>query len=103
MMPPNVTILSEVAAAHGVTLAKLRSREGKNLLYPARVEAAKRLRDERGLSQQQIGKMLGGRCQQTILRMVNDVYRAKHKAFHKARKAAIREARREKGTRCISL
>jgi chromosomal replication initiation ATPase DnaA len=96
MMPPAIQVLADVAAAHGLTLQELRApgRKGGTPLFLARRDAARRLRDERGLSAAQIGRFLGGRDHSTIYRMLDDDYRQRHMTRIAARQRAMREAQR---------
>lgn len=88
---PSLQVLAEVAAAHGFAVTVLRSNwRGPAKLFAARRDAAKRLRTERGLSLNQIGRFLGGRDHSTILRMIDDDYRHRHIARNTRRYAEQR-------------
>ena len=88
---PSLQVLAEVAAAHGFAVTVLRSNwRGPAKLFYARRDAAKRLRVERGLSLNQIGRFLGGRDHATILRMVDDEYRQRNIARNVRRYAEQR-------------
>jgi chromosomal replication initiation ATPase DnaA len=90
---PSLQVLAEVAAAHGFSVMVLRSNwRGPSQLFAARQEAAKRLRTERGLSLNQIGRFLGGRDHSTVLRMVDDDYRRRQMARMTRRDAEQRRA-----------
>jgi chromosomal replication initiation ATPase DnaA len=74
-MNPSIQILREVAACHGITLSQLRAPGPR--MFAVRKEAARRLRDERGLSLNKIGYYLGGRNHSTVHAMLNEEYREK--------------------------
>jgi hypothetical protein len=75
---PSSVILCEVSEKHGFSVSELKGSERSNPeTFAARSEAARRLRDERKLTPGQIGVMLGGRDSTTIMRMLDDSFRAK--------------------------
>lgn len=78
-------ILRDVAEAFGVSLELLRApgRVGGAKLFDARCVAARRLRNERGLTLNQIAGYLGGRDHTSIIRMVDETYRQRHMARHR--------------------
>lgn len=94
MMLPAIQLLADVAAAHGVTLQALRApgRKGGARMKQARQEAARRLRHERGLTLNQIGRFLGGRHHTTIMRMIDDCVR--ERCLRKTRAWFARNPRR---------
>ena len=72
-------IITAVAEAHGLEPAKLVSKRfrGGAREFQARQEIAKRLRFECGMSYPQIGRVMR-RDHTTVMRMVDDAFRARH-------------------------
>ena len=98
---PSSVILCQVAEKHGITTSELRAPGRSNPeMFLARSEAARRLRDERGLTLCQIARMLGNRDHTSILRMVNEPYR--QQSLAKVRKYA-KEWRRKRASSVDSL
>jgi len=85
-------ILVEVARKHGITTAEMLAK-GSRRHYAARVETAKRLRDELGLSYPKIGMFLN-RDHQPVYAMVNEGYRMR-RAAQKRRAANGKADRRD--------
>lgn len=94
MMPPPIQIIADVAASRGITMAALRApgRKGGAPMFEARSEAARRLRTERGLSLNQIGRYLGGRHHTVVLRMIDEAFRQRTIAKNIGR---LKELRRQ--------
>jgi len=67
--PPD-QIIYRVAKSHGVSFADIKGTSRKQMYVLARQEAAYRLRMERGLTLQQIGKLLGHKDHTTILHAI---------------------------------
>jgi chromosomal replication initiation ATPase DnaA len=67
--PPD-QIIYRVAKSHGVSFADIKGNSRKQMYVLARQEAAYRLRTERGLTLQQIGKLLGHKDHTTILHAI---------------------------------
>lgn len=67
--PPD-QIIYRVAKGHGVSFADIKGTSRKQKYVLARQEAAYRLRMERGLTLQQIGKLLGHKDHTTILHAI---------------------------------
>lgn len=78
MSPETRNILSEVAIAYGfMPMELLAPGRGTDLMFRARRQVARRLRDERGLTGAHIGRMLG-RDPASIKRMLDEDYRQRH-------------------------
>lgn len=72
-----IQIVRETARAYGITVAALKSPSKKPVLVRARIDAAQRIRIERGLSSGEMAKFIG-RTPWSIRYYVNPKTRARH-------------------------
>jgi hypothetical protein len=86
--PDAMTIIGEVAAKYGITSELLRSKVHPIGLREARFATYRRLRDERMLSLNQIGRLMGGRDHTTIIHGLRDDRRQRDIAHVRGYKAS---------------
>ncbi len=83
-------IILAVANRHLMTPTAMRGRSRKPRFIAARIEAANRLLDELGLSQKEIGRLLGGFGPSTVQYLTSEVARERRRDNAMQRRRALR-------------
>lgn len=76
-MPDAMSIIREVSDQYGVSVETMRGKKHARLLFDARRDIYRRLREERSLSFNQIGIIMGGRDHTSIIHALNRERRAR--------------------------